>query len=134
MTVGEWIDYYLSYPVVGIITIKFLTLEVAREIIHRCQEDGDSFAELKRQYEARMVTKKEIVRYFVPSTIPFAPHTHLAFNMKRDSVSNPLYISFHDKYIVFKVNESIPSKVKSFTLVHDEIRKNKIHSFIKKDL
>jgi hypothetical protein len=117
-------EKYRTEPIAGISTIEFLTHAAALAIIDSCRKNPEQFAELKQHYERQMQTQKEIVRFFTPSNIPYAPDSQVAFQLKIDSITAPIKIPKQKAYLLIKKMSHIPSKTLSFTAASAEIRKN----------
>jgi hypothetical protein len=117
-------EKYRTEPIAGISTIEFLTHAAALEIIDSCRKNPEQFVELKRHHERQIVTSKETLRYFTPSTIPFAPHSQIVFTLKIDSITAPIKIPKQIAYLLIKKVSHIPSKPLSFIDSQEEIRKN----------
>jgi hypothetical protein len=101
-----------------------LTHETALEIIDSCRKNPEQFVELKRHHERQVVTPKETLRYFTPSTIPYSPESQIAFQIKIDSMTSPIKIPGQEAYLLIKKTTHIPPKQLSFGDSHAEIRKN----------
>jgi len=73
-----------------------------------------------------MQTPKEVVRFFTPSNIPYAPDSQIAFQLKIDSITAPIRIPGQEAYLLIKKTAYIPPKLLSFADSRTEILKNMV--------
>jgi len=136
---------YKTEPIVGIITIEFLTEVEAKQIANTCKNGNiERFLKFKKKYESHIRTKKENIRYFTPLTIPYSHYLQIAFTMKKGAISSPIYISKQKRYLMIAKVAQISPRQLSLQEARQEIRNsllalkyeglkiNLIHSFKKK--